>query len=99
MNIETILKSFINDNTKDLMFGIETTMTSIASGAIYTVSASGGNFNIVNWSEENQGEAPTSDQIRKEYNRQESFVEFYNYLKNEQPEVFELLMKKLGYTD
>lgn len=97
MDIEKFLKSFVNDQSKELMFGINTAIASLVPPhAIYNLSAINGEFNITHWNE-NQGDAPTSDQIKKEYQRQESFVEFYNYLKNDQPEVFELLMRKLGY--
>lgn len=97
MSIEKILKSFVNEQSNELMFGLNTAMTSIAPDTIYGLNVMGGEITLSQWAE-NQGDAPTPDQIKREYQRQESFVEFYNYLKNDQPEVFELLMRKLGYS-
>jgi hypothetical protein len=97
MSVEKIIKSFVNDQSKELMFGINTTMTSLVPNAIYSLTTSSDGFVITQWNED-QGDAPTPNQIKREYQRQESFVEFYNYLKNDQPEVYELLMRKLGYS-
>lgn len=94
--IDDILKSFINDETKELMWGIDTVMTSLTDNQLYELYMAGGNFVITNWPDK-ETSPPTNEQIKREYQRQETIVEFYNYLKNDQPEIFDALMNKLGH--
>lgn len=96
--VDEFLKTYINNESKELLLGVNTVVESLSSPIIHSMSISNGKFFINYWGDEND-EPPSPEELSKEYHRQQSITEFYNYLKNEQPEVFELLMKKLGYTD
>lgn len=96
--VDELLKTFINNESKELLLGMNTIVESLRPPTMHSMSVSNGKFFINYWRNENE-EPPSSEELTNEYVRQQSITEFYNYLKNEQPEVFELLMKKLGYTD
>ena len=78
MTIEELIKEFSNEN--GFQFGIDIVMKSLRPGALYSLSASGGTFEIVSWDETNELPAPSSQEIRDEYIRHQTIKEFLEYL-------------------
>ena len=78
MTIEELIKEFSNEN--GFQFGIDIVMKSLRPGALYSLSASGGTFEIVSWDESNELPAPSSQEIRDEYIRHQTIKEFLEHL-------------------
>ena len=84
------IEQLIRDNTNEngFQWGIETAMQSLRPNCHYAISCSGGNFEVVNWPD-NQWcettqrylEPPTSQELRDEYVRQKTIAEVLDYLK------------------
>lgn len=89
MNIEDTINAFTNEN--GFCWGIDTAMKALRPGCLYSLSASGGTFEIIDWTEnqwneetQSYWEPPTSQQIRDEYIRQQTIHEFLEYLKEKE---------------
>lgn len=82
MNIEDTINAFTNEN--GFCWGIDTAMKALRPGCLYSLSASGGTFEIIDWAEGQEMEPPTSQQIRDEYIRQQTIHEFLQYLKEKE---------------
>ena len=78
MTIEELIKEFSNE--QGFQFGIDIVMKSLRPGALYSLSASGGTFEIVSWDETNTEPAPSSQEIRDEYIRHQTIKEFLEHL-------------------
>ena len=72
MNIEDTINAYTNEN--GFSWGIDTVMRSLRPDCHYTLSASGGTFEIIDWSD-GQIDPPTSQEIRDEYIRQQTIAE------------------------
>ena len=79
MNVEDTINGFTNEN--GFSWGINTVMDSLRPGAIYSLSCSGGMFEIIHWDENNELPKPTPQEIRDEYIRQQTIAECLNYFK------------------
>ena len=78
MTIEELIKEFSNEG--GFQFGIDIVMKSIRPNALYSLSASGGTFEIVSWDETNELPPPSSQEIRDEYIRHQTIKEFLEHL-------------------
>jgi hypothetical protein len=78
MTIEELIQEFSNE--QGFQFGIDIVMKSLRPGALYSLSASGGTFEIVSWDESNTEFAPSSQEIRDEYIRHQTIKEFLEHL-------------------
>ena len=78
MTIEELIQAFSNE--QGFQFGIDIVMRSLRPGALYGLSTSGGNFEIVSWDESNELPAPTSQEIRDEYIRHQTIKEFLEFM-------------------
>ena len=79
MNIQETIKAFTNEN--GFCWGIDTAMKSLRPNCIYSLTASGGSFVVTDWDENQEQKAPTSQEIRDEYIRQQTISEFLAHLK------------------
>ena len=77
MTINELIKEFSNE--EGFQFGIDIVMKSIRPGALYSLSCSGGIFEIVSWDESNELPPPTPQEIRDEYIRQQTIAECIKY--------------------
>lgn len=93
--VNDFLRYEVRTDTKDLLWGIDKLIGSLRpESKENSISVQGGFMRLVKYDGDNP---PSDNDLVNEYNRQQGIAEFYNYLRYEQPEVFELLMKKLGY--
>lgn len=82
MNIEDTINAFTNEN--GFCWGIDTAMKALRPGCLYSLSASGGTFEIIHWEEGQEMGPPSSQEIRDEYIRQQTIHEFLQYLKEKE---------------
>ena len=80
MTIEQLINEFSNE--QGFQFGIDIVMKSLRPGALYSLSASNGVFEIVSWDKSNEFSAPSSQEIRDEYIRHKTIKEFLWYLQS-----------------
>ena len=79
LTVENTIKDYTNEN--GFSWGLNTVMQSIAPGAIYDVTAVGGEFIVNKW--ESTLPKPTSEEIKIEYIRQETIAECVKYFKKQ----------------
>lgn len=80
MTIEQLINEFSNE--QGFQFGIDIVMKSLRPGALYSLSASNGVFEIISWDKFNEFSAPSSQEIRDEYIRHKTIKEFLWYLQS-----------------
>ena len=80
MTIEQLINEFSNE--QGFQFGIDIVMKSLRPGALYSLSASNGVFEIVSWDKSNEFSEPSSQEIRDEYIRHKTIKEFLWYLQS-----------------
>lgn len=80
-----------NTDENGFQWGIETAMKSLRPNCQYGISCSGGNFEVVNWPDNQWCEItqsylqpPSSQELRDEYIRHKTISEFLEYLKEKQ---------------
>ena len=86
MTVQEIIDTFSNED--GLQWGINTAMQSIRPGCLYSVRAGNGQFDIIDWPENQWDDVtqcyidpPTSQEIRDEYIRQQTIAECLEYYK------------------
>jgi hypothetical protein len=86
MNVKETIKRFSTEN--GFQFGINTVMSVIRPGCLYSLRAENGNYIITDWPDNQWSdvtqsylEAPTSQEIRDEYIRQQTIAECIEYFK------------------
>ena len=89
LSVEETIKAYTNEN--GFAWGINTVMKSLAPGANYDLTSAGGTFIIDRWN--SSLPQPTSQEIRDEYNRQQTIAECLEYFKENTG--FKGLIKKL----
>lgn len=77
LSIEETIKAYTNEN--GFAWGTNTVMKSLAPGASYDLNVVGGYFTIERW--ESELPQPTPQEIRDEYNRQQTIAECLVYFK------------------
>tara|TARA_R110000822_G_scaffold309530_1_gene439353 strand:- start:404 stop:694 length:291 start_codon:yes stop_codon:yes gene_type:complete len=77
LSIEETIKAYTNEN--GFAWGTNTVMKSLAPGASYDLNVEGGLFTIERW--ESELPQPTPQEIRDEYNRQQTIAECLVYFK------------------
>lgn len=73
MDIKDLLNLYYVDG--EYRFGIDTVMEYLCPNCLYTISTQNGNFDIVEWNDNNEVGKPSSQQIRDEYIRQQTIKE------------------------
>jgi hypothetical protein len=88
MNISDTIKKFTTD--QGFQVGIDTAMSALRPGCLYTIQAGNGEFVITHWpenqwSDETQSYVlpPTPQEIRDEYIRQQTIAECIEYFMKE----------------
>jgi len=90
LTVEEVIKKFSNEN--GFSWGINTAMKSLVPKASYDLTCRNNTFEIDRW--ESEYEQPTSDEIKKEYERQELIAEVIDYFKkNKIKSIFYILKK------
>jgi hypothetical protein len=89
LSTEEIIKKYTNKN--GFAWGINTVMNSLAPGANYDLTCSNETFIIDRW--DSSLPQPTSQEIKDEYNRQQTIAESLKYFKENTG--FKGLVKKL----
>ena len=86
MTVEQIIETFTNEN--EFCWGIDSAMKSLRPGCLYSIKATNGIFEIVDWPdnqwcEETQSyvDPPTQQEIRDEYIRHKTISECLEYFK------------------
>lgn len=82
MIVEHVIQKF-SDESGNFKWGLETAMKSLVGESEYAISASNGSFEVITWNEEN-GVAPTGQQIRDEYIRHRTIAECLEYFNSKQ---------------
>lgn len=77
LTIKETIKAYTNEN--GFSWGINTVMKSLAPGAYYDLTSSGGIFTIDRW--DSKLPQPTSQEIRDEYIRQQTIAECLEYFR------------------
>lgn len=90
MTVQEIIDKFSSEDGS-LQWGINTAMQSIRPGCLYAISAGNGQFEVVDWPEnqwsdttQSYVEAPTPQEIRDEYIRQQTIAECLEYFKQKE---------------
>tara|TARA_R100001129_G_scaffold48715_1_gene33577 strand:+ start:359 stop:769 length:411 start_codon:yes stop_codon:yes gene_type:complete len=92
MNVNDIAKSFTGQS--GLGYGIDTAIKALRPNAKFEMNAGGGEFTFPRWDDPDGKKPPTKEQIMKEFERQKSVAEYYQYAYNrchEYPDGFEQL--------
>lgn len=86
MTIEEIIKQNTTEN--GFQYGINTVMTSIRPGCLFSIRANGGEFEVIDWPDNQWSdklqryiEPPTSQEIHDEYIRHKTIAECIEYFK------------------
>jgi hypothetical protein len=80
MTIQELIQEFSNE--QGFQFGIDIVMKSLRPNSIYSLNASNGIFEIINWDQSNKLSAPTSQEIRDEYIRHKTIKEMLEYFES-----------------
>lgn len=81
MTVGDIIEKFSQGGSFN--WGLNTAVNALKPDCIYTLSAKEGVFEIVEWAE-NQGTAPTPQEIRDEYIRHRTIAECLEYFNSKQ---------------
>lgn len=88
LTIKQIIEKYNNEN--GFAWGINTVIDSLKPEVEYDLSTENGKFIINKWI----SRAPSSQEIRDEYIRQETIAEFLDYIKNNKIHFLKILLKK-----
>lgn len=70
---------FLVGNNNKLVCGIDTAIKALRPTARYDMSASGGHFEFTRWEDEAETKPPTRDEIFKELEYQNQFIEHWQH--------------------
>lgn len=80
MTIQELIQEFSNE--QGFQFGIDIVMKSLRPNSIYSLNASNGIFEIIDWDLSNKLPAPSSQEIRDEYIRHKTIKEMLEYFES-----------------